>query len=110
VRSRTAPPGCGALTRPLRCGCAPRAAQEITRLINERNEADYARKATQSGGSLTVVRRGRGGAAARRAAAAAPALTRRRAAAYQLRPPPDAQVKAKAKAKPSVKAGVLGKH
>jgi hypothetical protein len=28
----------------------------VTRLINERNEADFARKATQSGGSLTVVR------------------------------------------------------
>ena len=30
--------------------------QEITRLINERNEVEFARKATQSGGSLTVVR------------------------------------------------------
>jgi len=30
--------------------------QDITRLINERNELEYARKATQSGGSLTVVR------------------------------------------------------
>jgi hypothetical protein len=31
-------------------------AQDVTRLINERNEADFARKACQSGGSLTVVR------------------------------------------------------
>jgi hypothetical protein len=28
----------------------------VTRLINERNETDFARKASQSGGSLTLVR------------------------------------------------------
>ena len=32
------------------------AAQEVTRLINERNETNFARKASQSGGSLTLVR------------------------------------------------------
>lgn len=35
-------------------GCA--STQEITRLINQRNETDFARKASQSGGNLAVVR------------------------------------------------------
>jgi hypothetical protein len=46
-----------------------RAAQEVTRLINERNEADFARKASQSGGSLTLVRAARRCAQLPRAAA-----------------------------------------
>ena len=74
--------------------------QEVTRLINERNEAEYARKATQSGGSLTVVR------ALRRTRAPAAARSPNppaRAAPPQIRPPPDAH-KASAKLKPHLKA------
>ncbi len=83
-----------------------RAAQDVTRLINERNESEFARKATQSGGSLTVVRgaRARGGRASRHGSpnhAVSPS---------QIRPPPDAQQHNKAKAKPSLKAGHLGKQ
>ena len=80
--------------------------QEITRLINERNESEFARKATQSGGSLTVVR----GRALRRAAA-----SRRspnplaRLPLPQIRPPPDAKAPKAAKGKPSLKGSVLSK-
>jgi hypothetical protein len=42
-------------TRP-RPHAAVRPTQEITRLINQRNETDFARKASQSGGNLAVVR------------------------------------------------------
>ena len=80
----------------------PRALQEVTRLINERNEADFARKASQSGGSLTLVRPAR--RAQRHAAAAALARALNAAAARpaaQIRPPPDA---AKQKAKSAPKA------
>ena len=60
------------------------AAQEVTRLINERNESDFARKASQSGGSLTLARALR----ARAAACALELICAPRA--RQIRPPPEA--------------------
>lgn len=71
-------------------GCAP--GQEITRLINQRNEQDFARKASQSGGSLAVVRLVswlQPPLPRWQASFSPPCLTRLSCWPPQLRPPPD---------------------